>query len=576
MRTFLRLSVALAALAAVALIAACDDQDEPPPEPEPERVLTILYWQAPSIPNPYLSGGYKDRDAAAVTLEPLASYTPEGELVPRLAVEVPTVTNGGVATDLTSITWTLRDGLLWSDGSEVTAEDVVFTWRYCTDEATGCTAGDAFSGITSVEAADTRTVRITFDAPTSYPYSAFVGAGTPIISSTQFAGCVGAAAVTCDSQNMAPLGTGPYRVTTFSANEGASFERNPHYRGETPYFDRVVIVGGGTAEQAASALLGRGEADYAWNLQVPPLELAAMEAEGHGTVVTAFAGDTERVVINHTNPDPALGAARSEYLGGTNPHPFLTFAPITQAMSMAIDRWAIAQDLYGSAAAPTCNLVPGPPRFASTANDGCLDQDIEGAKALLDEHGVVDSDGDGVREYDGVPLRITYQTSTNAIRQDTQDLVRDWWAEIGIETHLLHHDAGVFFGGDPVTDAESTYRRFFADVQMYTTGPGIDPQEYLSSQRCDHIAARDNNWADGNIPRWCDPEYDSLYEELAATTDPDARAELIKRLNDRLVQGYAEIPLVLRGFVSAHLNTLQGVRINAWDSELWNIAEWRR
>lgn len=574
LRTFVGLALALAA---AALVAACDDGGEPPPpEPEPERVLTILYWQAPSIPSAYLSGGYKDRDAAAVTLEPLAGYTPDGELYPRLAVEIPTVANGGVAADLTSITWTLRDGLLWSDGSEVTAEDVVFTWRYCTDEATGCTASDAFSGIASVEAADARTVRITFERPTPYPYSAFVGAGTPIISSAQFAGCVGAAAVTCDSQNMAPLGTGPYRITTFSTNEGAAFERNPHYRGETPYFDRVVIVGGGTAEQAASTLLERGEADYAWNLQVPPLELAAMEAEGHGTVVTAFAGDTERIVINHTNPDPALGDDRSEYLGGTNPHPFLTFAPITQAMSMAIDRWAIAQDLYGSAAAPTCNLVPGPPRFASTANDGCLEQDIEGARALLDEHGVVDSDGDGVREYDGVPLRITYQTSTNTIRQDTQALVRDWWAEIGIATDLVDHDASVFFGGDPVTDAESTYRRFFADVQMYTTGPGIDPQEYLSSQRCDHIAARENNWADGNIPRWCDPEYDSLYEELTATTDAAARAEVIKRLNDRLVQGYAEIPLVLRGFVSAHLDTLQGVRINAWDSELWNIAEWRR
>ncbi|MDE2697029.1 MAG: peptide ABC transporter substrate-binding protein [Chloroflexota bacterium] len=575
LRTFLAFALALGALA---LAVACDDEAEaPPPAPEPERVLTILYWQAPSVPNPYLSGGYKDRDAAAVTLEPLASYSPEGELVARLAVEVPTTANGGVAADLTSITWTLRDGLLWSDGSEVTAEDVVFTWRYCTDEATGCTSSDAFSGISSVEAVDARTVRIMFEGPTPYPYNAFVGASTPIISSTQFAGCVGAAAATtCEAQNMTPVGTGPYRLTTFSENEGASYERNPHYRGETPYFDRVVIVGGGTAEQAASTVLERGEADYAWNLQVPPLTLAAMEADGLGTVVTAFAGDTERIVINHTNPDPALGDDRSEYLGGSNPHPFLTFEPITQAMSMAIDRWIIAQELYGFAAAPACNLVPGPARYASTANDGCLTQDIEGAKALLDEHGVVDTDGDGIREYDGVPLRITYQTTTNAIRQDTQTLVHDWWAEIGIETHLVHHDAGVFFGGDPVTDAESTYRRFFADVQMYTTGPGIDPQEYLSSQRCDQIPTRENNWANANIPRWCEPEYDRLYEELAATTDPDARAEVIKRLNDALVQGYAEIPLVLRGFVSAHLNTLQGVRINAWDTELWNIAEWRR
>ena len=54
------------------------------------------------------------------------------------------------------------------------------------------------------------------------------------------------------------------------------------------------------------------------------------------------------------------------------------------------------------------------------------------------------------------------------------------------------------------------------------------------------------------------------------------REALVKQLNDTYVQGYYEIPLVDRGAVSAHLNTLLGVRINGWDSELWNIAEWRR
>ena len=93
---------------------------------------------------------------------------------------------------------------------------------------------------------------------------------------------------------------------------------------------------------------------------------------------------------------------------------------------------------------------------------------------------MLDTDGDGVREYDGTPLRITYQTSTNPVRQATQSLIRDWWKEIGIETELIDHDAGVFFGGDPVEDKETTLRRFFADVQMYTSGTGIDPQGSLS------------------------------------------------------------------------------------------------
>ena len=61
----------------------------------------------------------------------------------------------------------------------------------------------------------------------------------------------------------------------------------------------------------------------------------------------------------------------------------------------------------------------------------------------------------------------------------------------------------------------------------------------------------------------------------AATLGPE-RAELVRQANDLLVQRYYEIPLVNRALVSAHANSLQGVRMNAWDSELWNIAEWRR
>ena len=546
------------------------------PPPPPEKVLTILYWQAPSLPGSYLSAGTKDRDAGAITLEPLAQYNPEGDLLPVLASEIPTIENSGIAADLMSITWTLKEGLMWSDGSDMTADDAVFTWLYCTHEDTGCTGEDAFSGIASVEAPDALTVRITFDTPTPYPYNAFVGSGVPIISSAQFADCVGAAATTCTEQNIGPLGTGAYRIVSFAIEEEAVYERNPFYRGEAPYFDRVVLTGGGDAASAASVVLETGSADYAWNVQVTPETLAMLEAGGLGTVVTAYSSLVERIVLNQTNPDPALGDSRSEYLDGANPHPFLTFAPIRQAMSMAIDRGLLAERLYGSAGQPTCNLITGPARYVSTANDACLTQDIAAANTLLDDNGVLDSDDDGIREYNGKPLTITYQTTANAVRQDTQALIQGWWSQIGIETELIQHDAGVFFGGDPVEDAVASYRRFFADVQMYANSPDIDPQQYLSALRCSHISTVDNNWADGNVARACNTAYDTLFDRLAETTDELERIPLIKQLNDTLVQSYYEIPLINRGFVSAYANTLEGVRINAWDTELWNIAEWRR
>ena len=541
-----------------------------------DETLTLVYWQAPSIPNPYLSGGSKDRDAGAITLEPLAKYDPDGALVPALSAEIPTLENGGISTDLTSITWKLRDGLKWSDGSGLTAHDVVFTWRYCTDEATGCTATSAFADVTSVEALDDLTVRISFHAPTHYPYIPFVGTGVPVISRAQFADCVGGAAAGCEEENFAPLGPGPFHIVKFIPDELAVYERNPHYYGDAPYFGQVVLKGGGDALSAAKSVLETGKADYAWNLQIDPATLANMEAVGKGKVVSAFSSLVERIVLNQTNPDSGLGEDRSEYLDGSNPHPFLTFTPIARAMSMAVDRTLLAERLYGFAGEPTCDLIVGPPIYASDANGGCHTQDLEGAKKLLEDNGVVDSDGDGVREYNGVPLRMTFQTSTNDIRQETQELVQEWWRQIGIEAELVHHDAAVFFGGDPVDDREKVYSRFYADVQMYATGPDIDPQEYLFGLTCDEIPDSDNNWGGSNVARACNAEFDELVEELSHTPIGPDRTNLVKRMNEILVESYYEIPLVNRGIVSAQVKTLKGVRINGWDSELWNIAEWRR
>ena len=557
--------------------APSDSADaEPAADTDADKTLTLLYWQAPSLVNSYLSGGTKDTDAGAVTLEPLAHLNPDGQPTPALAAEIPTVENGDVAPDGRSITWRIKEGLLWSDGSRMTAGDVVFTWNYCVEEHTGCAARGSFRDVASVEALDDLTVKITFATPTPYPYGPFVGAGNPIISRVQFADCIGEPAGGCDAENHGPLGTGPYRVTGLTPNERAEYERNPHYRGPEPYFDRVVIQGGGEAVDAARAVLEEGAADFAWNLQIEPETLSEMAAAGDGAVVTAFSSTVERIVINHTNPDPALGDNRSEYLDGDNAHPFLSFLPIRQAMSMAIDRNAISERLYGFAGRPTCNLVDGPPQYVSTANDDCLTPDVAGAIRLLDGVGVLDTDGDGIREYQGVPLRIVYQTSTNDVRQATQEMARDWWREIGIEAELVHHDASVFFGGDPFDDKEASLRRFYADVQMYATGVGIDAPSSLSNWLCDRIPTPEDHWGGSNVARYCNPEYDRLHRRLEGLSGGAERVSLTRQLNDIVVQDYAQIPLVNRGNVSAHLNTLRGVRINGWDSELWNIAEWRR
>ena len=151
-----------------------------------------------------------------------------------------------------------------------------------------------------------------------------------------------------------------------------------------------------------------------------PDVIAQMEAAGKGKPVAGFGPLVERVMLNNTNPNPALAPDERSVI---RPHPFLGDPAIYKAMSMAIDRELLVEVGYGKAGRVTCNWVPAPATVNSTTFD-CSTQDIAGANAMLDAAGIVDTDGDGVREKDGVSLRIDYQTSTNAVRQDFQALIK--------------------------------------------------------------------------------------------------------------------------------------------------------
>ena len=537
--------------------------------------VTILYWQAPSILNPYLSGGTKDFDAATLILEPLASIAPDGTLVPDLAESIPTLENGGVSEDLTTITWKVKEGVVWSDGSPLTLDDFIFTWQYCTHEEGGCSSTQFFEDVVNMEDIGDNQLKITFGVPKPYPYNPFVSQSSVVLNSQQFADCMGINMAACTEQNFGPIGTGPFMVEEFRPNDVVTYVANPNYREEgKPYFDRVIFKGGGDAESAARAVLETNEADYAWNLQISPAVLTGMEAAGNGQVVVAFSSSVERLMLNQTDVSPD-NPNRSVWMeDGSNAHPFLTIPEVADAMSLAIDRNIIAEQLYGAGGQAACNVVNGPPVNVSETYLGCS-QDIDAANQILDDAGIVDSDGDGVREANGMPLNVTYQTSTNAVRQSTQALIKQWWGQIGIETELRNLSASVFFGGDPASP--DTYQKFYTDVQMFTSGTaGPDAETFMVRWICGKAPGPDNGWLGRNVPRHCDAEYDRLFTELTVTGGIEARAELVKAMNDILIENGAIIPLVFRGSVSAHSNSLGGVDMNGWDSEMWNVQDWYR
>ncbi|MEK7385162.1 MAG: ABC transporter substrate-binding protein, partial [candidate division NC10 bacterium] len=230
--------------------------------------LKTLWWQAPTLLNPHFANGTKDQDAARIFYEPRAGFDPDGNVVPILAAEAPTIQNGGLAKDLTWVTWRLKKGVTWHDGKPFTADDVVFNWEYVADPATAAVTSGSYREISRIDKLDSHTVKVSFNTPQPFWSDAFCGNRGMIIPKHLFEPYKGAKSREAPG-NLKPVGTGAYRFVDFKPGDIVRAELNPSYHvPNRPSFDTLEMKGGGDATSAARAVLQTGEFDYAWNMQV--------------------------------------------------------------------------------------------------------------------------------------------------------------------------------------------------------------------------------------------------------------------------------------------------------------------
>jgi peptide/nickel transport system substrate-binding protein len=536
-----------------------------------DDTLRLLYWQAPTILNPHFSSGFKDSEASRITLEPLASFDAEGNMVLFLAAEEPTLENGGVSEDGRTVTWKLKEGILWSDGTPFTAEDVAFTYEFIANPEVASNTAGTYETIESVEALDDTTVQITFTEPNPAWYLVFTGTQGMVLPKHMFEAYNGANGREAPANTM-PVGTGPYRVVDFTPGDVVVYEANPNYRdADSLAFSRVELKGGGDATSAARAVLQTGDVDYAYNLQVEANVLEQLAQGGQGKVVANFGSLIERIVLNFTDPNQAT--ADGEVSSVEFDHPYLSDPQVREALALAVDRDTIAEQLYGPTGQATANFLVAPEPFRSPNTE--FTYDLEQAAALLDAAGWTDTNGNGTRDKDGQEMEMVFQTSVNPVRQKTQEIVKQSLEQIGIEVELKSTDASVYFSGDPAS--RETLERFQADIQMFTTGnTNPDPGSYMKTYTCDEITQKANDWTKTNYSRYCNPEYDALWQQSTRELDPEVREELFIQMNDMLIEESAVIPLVHRADAVGVGNRLTGISLTPWDLGTWNIAEWRR
>ncbi len=536
--------------------------------------LKILYWQAPTILNGHQATGTKDYDAARLVLEPLASFGKDGLPVANLAAEIPTGSNGGVTPDFKVVTWKLKTGIKWSDGSPFAASDVAFTFKYqCTKESATST-NSYCDGVTSVVAKDAATVVVTYAETNPFFYQWGVGGGNMILQEAQYKNCVGAAAKTCPADQK-PIGTGPYKVDTFKPGDTVTYVINENYRDPNkPFFKTVTFKGGGDAPGAARAAFQTGEVDYAWNLQVDASILKPMAtASTFANLVTVYGSSLERILLNRSDPTASLGDKRGE---PDTKHPYLSDIAVRRALAMASERATIATQFYGDGLTgkASCNILtaPEPMNSKNSANFDICKFDLAAANAELDKAGWVKG-SDGVRSKGGVRLEATYQTTINAVRQKVQDVMKANWEKIGFKITLKSVDAAVFFTNTSPDGAN----KFFADIEMFTNSGDPDPTSYFNGWTCAQANGKAANWQNGGYERYCNPAYDAIVASLKKETDQAKRNDLAIKANDLLITDVVIIPLVNRTFATSGVSkSLKGVDPTPWDSEMWNIANWSK
>jgi peptide/nickel transport system substrate-binding protein len=536
-----------------------------------QDIVRLLWWQAPTILNSHLSQGSKDYDAAALVLEPLITFGPDGEIIPVLAADVPSLENGSVAPDGMSVTYKLREGVVWSDGEPFTAEDVRFTWEYAIDDATTSTGRANFILTSDVEIIDDHTVRLTFPEPNPAWFTTFstgLGNVLPKHILEQYKGAEARNA----PFNLNPIGTGPYKVTEFRPGDVVLYELNENYRDpDKPHFSRVEIKGGGDATSAARAAIQTGETDWAWNLQVEKSVLEQIAADGQaGELLITPGNSVERILVNFADPNTEVDGARSE---PSVPHPYNSDLKVRQAFALGVDRETIATQLYGPAGAATANLLVSPAAFTSPNTSFTYDP-AEGQR-LLDEAGWV-REGN-VRRKDGVEMRALYQTTINPVRQKTQEIVKQTWEQMGIPTEIKSIDAGVYFSSD--AGNPDTAAHFYADFEMFTNGPSSPfPIAYMAGWKSDEpevdLAQKSNDWSGNNYERWVNEEYNQLYNQAKVSLDPTEQARLFIAMNDLIVNEVVNIAQVHRQGVTGVNRRLRGYNQSPWTSDTYDIENW--
>ena len=533
--------------------------------------LKLIQWQAPTQLSPHVSSGVKDYLAALPVVEPMIHYLTDARMVPNLITRVPSQENGLLNEDLTEVTIELLPDLLWNDGTPVTSADVEFTINWVLDKENASTSYSQFETIDHVEIIDDKTIKVVFTNPNPFWMNPFAGTSTGYLYPKHI---LEGGKEAHDAFLSAPVGTGPYKIESFTPNDEVRYVINEHYREPNkPFFSSIYLKGGGDPAAAARAVIQTGEYDFAWYLQAEISVLTEMESDdAPGQVIPYSAATVERIHFQFADPRTEVDGQPAEV---NTPNPRLSDPAVREAIATAINRQLIVDEFYGDDMSVAVNIVQGDPLTYSENTSYTFDPDK--ARQILDDAGWALNDG--VREKDGVKLDLTYATETNALSQKTQAVVKANLEDIGIQVQLESIDPGMFY--DASAGNTLNLNHFYWDMNMWkSVPPSPRPITFMnnwySGENLDNISQESNGWSANNTQRYISEEFDALYLAALEETNPEALADLFIQMNDHLIQNFVIVPLVVVGTPRGMSKRLreENISLAPFSYDYWNIANW--
>ncbi|MBK8908322.1 MAG: peptide ABC transporter substrate-binding protein [Rhodospirillales bacterium] len=493
--------------------------------------LVIGITQFPSTLHPNIDSMMAKSYVLGMSQRPITAYDADWTLVCVLCTELPTIDNGLAVPETTpdgkpgiAVTYKLLPEAAWGDGTPLTTADVLYSWTVGKHEKSGVIPKEFYRRLYAIDVHDDKSFTLHFDKLT-FDYNAIsdfhlLPAHIDAPAFAQPESYRFRTAYETDTINPG-LWLGPYRIAEVVSGSHVLLAANPHWWGEPPAFERIVVrVIENTAALEANLLSGAIDM-IAGELGLTLDQAVALEKRHHERFRFLYKPGLVYEHVDLNLDSPVLADRR-----------------VRRALLHAIDRDAISAQLFAGRQ-PVAHTSVNPLDWVHADDVPQYPYAPETAARLLDDAGWGTMQGGIRHNAAGAPLALEIMTTAgNRSRELVQQVLQSQWRTIGIDVRIRNEPARVFFG-------QTVSQRRFSAMAMFAwiSAPESVPRTTLHSEQ---IPTAANAWAGQNYTGFRNAEMDALIDAIEVELDRDARKALWRRMQHLYAEELPALPLYFR------------------------------